>query len=57
MFVAIIVFSEQGKATSSAQLPNLILPICGSACPLRASEPPPNSLPGMIFHLQSSIST
>ena len=31
---------ERGKATSPAQLPNLILPICGIARPHRASEPP-----------------
>ena len=40
---------EGGKATSPAQIPNLILPICGSGRPPRASEPPPNSLPGRIL--------
>ena len=34
-----------------AQLLNLILPICGRVRPLTGSKPPPNSLPGMIFHL------
>ena len=32
-----------------SQLPNLILPICGNGRLHRASKPPPNSLPGMIF--------
>ena len=40
---------EGGKATSPAQIPNLILPICGSGRPPRASEPPPNNLPGRIL--------
>ena len=45
---------EGGKASSPAQLPNLILPICGSARPQRASEPPPNSLRegSYIYNLQ-----
>ena len=38
---------ERGKATSPAQLPNLILPICSN----RDSNLPPNSLLGMFFHL------
>ena len=42
---------EGGKATSLAQVPNLILPIFGSVPNYRASEPPPNSLPGMILVL------
>ena len=41
--------NEWGKATSPAQLPYRILPICGSARPNRASEPLPNNLPGNIF--------
>ena len=34
------------------QLPNLILPFCGSAYPQRASEPPPcrNDFPYIIVH-------
>ena len=52
-----LLWGEQGKATSQTQLPNLISPIFGSARSHRASELPPNSLPGMIFHFESSIST
>ena len=41
---------EGRKATSPEQLPNLILPICDSTRPHRASEPPPNSLPFIIVN-------
>ena len=37
------------KGNLPAQVPNLILPTCGSARPQRTSEPPLNSLPEMIF--------
>ena len=47
------ILDRGGKETSTAQLPNLILPICGSARPHRASEPPPNSLLGMIYRFKS----
>ena len=30
----ILLYKKRGKATSPAQLPNLILPICGSARPI-----------------------
>ena len=46
-----IPIGEGGKANlPRTQLPNLILPICGSERPQRASEPTSNSLPGRIFH-------
>ena len=42
------VLNKGGKATSPAQLPNPILPICGSARSKRVSEPP--------CHIPSSLS-
>ena len=42
---------DRGNATSPAQLLNLILFICGSARPQRASKPPPNSLPRRIYSI------